>query len=164
MAASRPSDELVYDRTKSDVERVKKLAQKWNSGTITSGEVAEWNAGLKGAMNAADLNRIEAWLQYAEAELRSRGYYCGMTFRSSAWTYTDILYRSDLDRIRANVDTLRNCLYAIPDWRAIEYSNTMSWQQMNATEWDIQMIFTWLEKVMTSLFYSGEIYSGEVNA
>lgn len=164
MAVSRPSDELIFDRTKSDVEKVKKLAQKWIDETITAGEVEEWNAGLKGAMNAADLNRIEAWLKYAEAELRARGYYCGMRFRSSAWTMTDILYRSDLDRIRSNVNTLRNCIYAIPDWREIEISNTMSWQQMNATEWDIQTIFTWLEKVMAFLFYSGEIYSGEVTA
>lgn len=164
MAVSRPSADLVYDRTKADVEKVKKLAQKWTADTITDSEKAEWNAGLKGAMNAVDLNRIEAWLKYAEQELRARGYYCGMTFRSSNYTQTNILYRSDLDRIRKNVDTLRNCLYAIPDWRVIEYSNTMSWQQMNATEWDIQTIFTWLEKVMAFLFYSGEIYSGEVNA
>ena len=49
---------LISDRTQADVDRVKELNIKLLHGTETEAEYLEWVAGLKGAYNAADLNRV----------------------------------------------------------------------------------------------------------
>ena len=53
-------DNLIFDRTAADVQRVKTLTGKLSAGTATEEEKAEWLAGMKGAYNAADLNRVGA--------------------------------------------------------------------------------------------------------
>lgn len=52
-------DELIYDRTPADAARAAALSAKgW--AAMTADERAEWSAGMKGAYNAEDLNRVEA--------------------------------------------------------------------------------------------------------
>lgn len=47
----------VTDRTQADVDRAKYLINK-GYANLTVEERAEWNAGLKGCLNASDLSRI----------------------------------------------------------------------------------------------------------
>lgn len=48
----------VTDRTQDDVERVLKLLEKgWQN--FSDEEKTEWSAGMKGALNATDLERIQ---------------------------------------------------------------------------------------------------------
>lgn len=68
-------DTLITNRTQADVERVKALAAKGFAG-MTAAEQAEWLAGMKGAYNAADLNRVETALNYLAGRL---GAICGMS-------------------------------------------------------------------------------------
>lgn len=54
-------DTLIFDRTQADVDRVaaqkmRILTQGW--GSLTADEQAEWLAGMRGAYNASDLNRV----------------------------------------------------------------------------------------------------------
>lgn len=49
---------LVTDRTQADVDLVTSTAKKIIAGTATASELSAWMAGLKGAYNAADLNRV----------------------------------------------------------------------------------------------------------
>ena len=72
-------DNLVTDRTQADVERVKALAAK-GFAAMTSDEQAEWLAGMKGAYNASDLNRVGTALNYLAGRLAS---ICG---KSITWT------------------------------------------------------------------------------
>lgn len=54
-------DSLIYDRTQEDVDRVFELKNKILSGgvsSLTSEELEEYLAGMKGAYNATDLNRV----------------------------------------------------------------------------------------------------------
>ena len=60
--------EWVYDRTQADVERVKVLNDKYAAGTISEEEKMEWAAGMKGALNVADLNRIESNIRKRDGE------------------------------------------------------------------------------------------------
>lgn len=53
----------ITDRTQSDVDRVKALAEKAKAGTWTEGEQLEWAAGMKGALSYLDYNRIESGVQ-----------------------------------------------------------------------------------------------------
>lgn len=111
------------------------------------------------AQNAADWNRLEQWTTYLAAQLRSYGY--SVTVQTREWTRTDYHTRTEVDRIRRNVDALQAGFYSLPDWREIVYNNTLHYDQANALEWDLQAIYTWLQRMVASFWRSGEIYGGE---
>ena len=69
-------DDLITDRTESDVNRVHELARKWVDGewTGTTSELSEWYSGMKGAYNATDLNRVNAAMEYLDTRLKAMGY------------------------------------------------------------------------------------------
>lgn len=70
-------DNLIFDRTQADVDRVKTLTQKLIAGTATDTEKSEWLAGMKGAYNYADLNRVTAAMDYLNDYFLSLGYHTG---------------------------------------------------------------------------------------
>lgn len=60
-------DTLIYDRTQNDVDRVFELKRKILSqglSSLTAEEKAEYLAGMKGAYNATDLNRVGEAVAY----------------------------------------------------------------------------------------------------
>ena len=68
---------LIYDRTLEDVAEVRRLLAKLDPETgdgLTAAEQAKWDAGLKGAYNFADLNRVESAVKLLAAALTSAGY------------------------------------------------------------------------------------------
>ena len=68
---------LIYDRTLEDVAEVRRLLAKLDPETgdgLTAAEQAKWDAGLKGAYNFTDLNRVEAAVKTLSAALTSAGY------------------------------------------------------------------------------------------
>lgn len=72
---------LITDRTSADVERAKYLKSLWNSVTGewsgTAAEYAEWEAGVKGAYNAKDTNRVLEAISYLAGRLERFGYTIG---------------------------------------------------------------------------------------
>lgn len=64
-------DTLITDRTAADVARVHELAVKGYAGMTAAelAELAEWLAGMKGAYNAVDLNRVGTALNYLRDRL-----------------------------------------------------------------------------------------------
>lgn len=73
---------LIYDRTPEDVAEVRRLLAKLDPETgdgLTAAEQAEWDAGLKGAYNFTDLNRVEAAVKLLAAALTSAGYPVAVT-------------------------------------------------------------------------------------
>lgn len=158
-------DDFVYDRTRADVFRVEDLQRKLDQGTVTEAEKAEMFGDPKGALNVSDLNRIEEWCQYLTDYLNRYGY--GVKYEPYAgreWQMKDIPYRSEIDRIRSDVDALQAGFYSLPDWREIIYNNTLNFEQVNALEWDLQRIYDWLEKMVANLDFvrCGELYGGEI--
>ena len=60
-------DELVFDRTASDVERVTTLKQQimtYGFNSLSASERQEYLAGMKGAYNYTDMNRVGTAVQY----------------------------------------------------------------------------------------------------
>lgn len=81
---------LITDRTADDVARVNELAAKGYAG-MTAAELAEWLGGMKGAYNAADLNRVGAALNYLRDRLTG---ICGrdITWQAKTdWAQTDVI-------------------------------------------------------------------------
>lgn len=69
-------DTLITDRTQSDVTRWRTLRDKGWAG-MTADEKAEWSAGMKGAYNATDLNRVIAAMDTLNTEMKKYGYETG---------------------------------------------------------------------------------------
>ena len=102
-------DTLVTDRTQADVERVKELAAK-GFAAMTAAEQAEWLAGMKGANNASDMNRVGTALNYLAARLAP---VCGMSVAWSAktdWAATDIITASQAAEYRRQIQNVRDAL------------------------------------------------------
>lgn len=66
--------ELVYDRTADDVAEVLRLTQKAFAGTLTDEEKTVWLAGMKGAYDAIDMNRVAAAVSTLSGLLNAAGY------------------------------------------------------------------------------------------
>lgn len=64
---------LITDRTQADADEVKRLAAK-GYAAMTTEEKAAWDAGLKGAYNASDLNRVGSAVGYVAGRLTDAGY------------------------------------------------------------------------------------------
>ena len=97
---------LVTDRTQADV---KALAAK-GFAAMTAAERAEWLAGMKGAYNASDMNRVGTALNYLAARLAP---VCGMSIAWSAktdWAVTDIITASQAEAYRKQVQSIRDAL------------------------------------------------------
>lgn len=101
-------DTLITDRTQADVERVKELAVK-GFAAMTAAEQAEWLAGMKGAYNAADLNRVGTALNYLAGRLAS---ICGRSTWTAKtdWAVTDIITASQAEAYRKQVQSIRDAL------------------------------------------------------
>lgn len=66
---------LIFDRTQADVTYAAELNRKLGRGeALTSQELADWNAGLKGAYNATDMNRVDAAVREIGAKLTAASY------------------------------------------------------------------------------------------
>ena len=67
-------DTLVYDRTQADVDRVFTLKNKILTGgltALTAEERTEYMAGMKGAYNYTDMNRVGQAVSYIANRMTS---------------------------------------------------------------------------------------------
>lgn len=138
-------DNLIFDRTQADVNRVKTLTQKLIAGTATDAEKSEWLAGMKGAYNASDLNRVGSAVEYLTDTLYSMGYNVP-TVPKDNWTETDIPVQSQMDIYINNIQLLRDILpYVAPD--APDAPENLTFEQANNIE---EILYT-LESVLLAM-------------
>lgn len=147
--------EWVYDRTQEDVKRAKLLTQKYAAGTITKTEKKEWAAGMKGALNASDLNRIEG-------NIREIAGFLAITVTTKTWEKNQIPRVSDFKRIRDNVQRIRDAWSTLKDTTDTPDTPLVTYQQWNAIERILHDVKYVYDRVMDSYYYCGdEIYAGE---
>lgn len=138
-------DNLIFDRTQADVNRVKTLTQKLIAGTATDAEKSEWLAGMKGAYNASDLNRVGSAVEYLTDTLYTMGYNVP-TVPKDNWTGTDIPMQSQMDIYINNIQLLRDILpYVAPD--APDAPENLTFEQANNIE---EILYT-LESVLLAM-------------
>ena len=116
---------LIYDRTLEDVAEVRRLLAKLDPETgdgLTAAEQAKWDAGLKGAYNFTDLNRVEAVAKTLAAALTSAGYPVeiapvlkGSKAEDREWQEGDVLYRPQWTTYLDNVQRLRDAYYTLAE-------------------------------------------------
>lgn len=71
-------DELITNRSSTDVSALVTLNKKISNGTATTEEVAEYaKANHRGAYNYTDLNRVAKAMEYLDNRLKQYGYHSG---------------------------------------------------------------------------------------
>lgn len=154
-------DTLVTDRTEADASRYSELRDKgW--AAMTTAERAEWVAGMKGAYNASDLNRVASAMAYLSQRFASAGYSVPISSPTD-WANGDIPTKGDLDTYLDDLRRIRAAL-AVMDTtpEAPESMDYLTWAKANDIEKILVDVDDALGRLLLSPFYSGEIYSGEV--
>ena len=159
----RQLDNLIFDRTQSDVERVKRLTAALVAGTATAAERAEFISGMKGAYNATDLNRVGAAVDYLRNRLSDEaGTYVDVLPKTD-WAETDIpeqqraaQYISDIKNIRA--------AFILPDGtpEAPDTLTGLTYSQANDIETILYSLNKAIDALRFTLITSGEVFAGEV--
>lgn len=154
-------DTLITDRTQADVNRVLTLSAKGWAG-MSAEEQAEWSAGLKGAYNATDLNRVREAMEYLAGVFESYGY--AVTFQPvPTWSFGEIPTEEQMAAYLANVTALRAVLDMPSATPAVPADMVLlTYIEANSIEQILVDINQLLENMAASWFYSGEIYCGEV--
>lgn len=91
----------ITDRTILDIDKLQEY-DEIGYKNLTNDQKAEWIIGMKGALNASDLNRIESNQQYILSLLSTQ---YTLTFKTD-WLMTDFVEDSDENRILSNLKTL----------------------------------------------------------
>ena len=138
-------DKLIFDRTAADVAQLKAVTAKLVDRTATAEERAAFLAGMKGAYNDTDLNRVGAAVAYLTARLGSLGYHVSTT-PVTDWQEGDIPLPAQMAQYLANIAALRDRLpYVAPD--APEDMVGLTYQEANAIE---EILYT-LEGVLEAI-------------
>lgn len=154
-------DTLVTDRTEADVSRYSELRDKgW--AEMTTAERAEWVAGMKGAYNASDLNRIASAMAYLSQRFASAGYSVPVSSPTD-WANGDIPTKGDMDTYLDDLRRIRAALAVMDTTPTAPGSmDYLTWAKANDIEKILVDVDDALGRLLLSPFYSGEIYSGEV--
>lgn len=143
----------ITDRTQSDVNHVKEITEKARTGTWTKTEQSEWLAGMKGALNYTDFNRIESGIQ----EL---GSIVGASVSVwTDWTVDGYMKVSDAARWLSNINSIRaKCSGSSAIADTPESMNKLDFSTMNQIEQILLDIETLAKTYVT---FSGEYMTGE---
>ena len=109
---------LIFDRTRMDVE---------NALANTSSSEFQ-----KGTYNYTDLNRVESWCKYLKEKFEIYGFNEELQIKTN-WSLTNYPTRSEIDRIRENIEELKEFCYALLTEEII-YNNTLDYEQANTLE------------------------------
>ena len=143
---------LITDRTLADVERVSALSGKvWDD--FTEEEKSEWLAGMKGAYNYTDLNRVESAMQTLGNMMGLR-----LVVRTN-WSASDIPTESDTNRFLGNIRALKDAMTVkVVTYDVPATMNNMTYETAN----QIEQILVDLMNYIDAWYKCGEIYCGEV--
>ena len=154
--------QLITDRTQADVDRVVTLRKKWMNGTITAEEKNEYLAGMKGAYNATDLNRVGAAMEYIAGKLFDAGYGDDLKVKQD-WKMSDVpseinlrYYLDALNSLRAWFVTKTTTPDTPPDIDRLTYIEANNIEQI-LMDLDFLII-----QMIQSYIYSGDVCVGEV--
>lgn len=166
--------ELITDRTQSDVDRAKYLAQRIKNGTATEAEHAEYLTDLKGTYKSSDMNRVETCMSALVYRLRAldfpvSGYKSIRLWGRSSTPTPEQLeqYRSNVAAVRQGIDKVLQYYNAESPYPLPEAPDDMvklTYQEANDIEQILQSIENQLDDMDSQFYwyYSGEVYAGEI--
>lgn len=138
---------------------------------VTDRTAADVDAGNeKGTYNASDLNRVGAAMNYVADRLRAAGYDPHISpktdWKDEEWVdpAAQAVYLGDLEELRKQFTMLESTPRVPPRMLAttINSGDGLIYGWANDIEQILMDIDDTLTRLQTSMFYSGELYSGEV--
>lgn len=149
---------MVTDRTQADVDRVYLLKDKILKGTNTAQELAEWMAGMKGAYNASDMNRVGQAIIWIRDVLLSQGIVVSISVKTD-WTYADIPTFEQMQNFLGAITNLKNAT-RLSEGTVPQTMNNLSFETANLIESLLISIDNVTEVWNNQLFHSSGAYSG----
>ena len=123
---------------------------------------SEYLAGLKGAYNATDMNRVGNAVSYVARRLTNCGYMVNVNPRLD-WQIGDIPTVSDLTAYLDDVRAIRAALAVLPATPPVpEDMHKLTYTEANNIEQILFDVNFLIDHIAAAWFYSGELYSGEV--
>lgn len=163
--------QTMCDRADDDVYRLSIVAYT-SSGTRYDYETTlvygldsrlDWTA--QDYLNAEDLQRIEQNCVILRDLLLQCGY--SATINTKTWEREEYPTPTQMARIRANINELRDKFYFFDEWielvrkyREIDGRETIDYTQVFAMEWDLSILKPYIDRMQTAYMYAGEIYGG----
>lgn len=142
--------QAVTDRTQNDVRRVLELLEKgWKS--FSDEEKEEWSAGLKGALNTSDLERIQNNIQLLSDVLE-------IDLNVSA--VPEPFNESFFEEILQNTESIRNAYCIHTTTPVTPHAPLNAFQKWN----DIEKILEDVYEILLNNFHyycGSEIYAGD---
>lgn len=160
-------DDLITNRTQADVDalntlRTKILTVGW--ANLTAAEKNTWNAGMRGAWNYTDLNRIGQAIDYVVTFAQNIGWdnIPSVTTKTD-WAVTDIPTTNLLSQyIRIPLTAIRGMIAVPSDTPSVPTNfYAMSVGKANNVEKIILVVYQQLELFRQSQFLSAEGLAGE---
>lgn len=158
-----PLTNLITDRNAADTAELVALRAKVIGGTATAEEVERWNRGdLRGAYNAADLNRVGEAMAYVAERLNSHGYSVKLSVKTD-WDVTDWPDERSMAQYLADLSKLRRALSTFSTTPPVPADmEDLTLDEANDIEKILQDVDQLLTLAMQAWFYSGDLYGGEV--
>ena len=156
-------ENLITDRSPTDVEAVKELAEAIKHGTATEEQVQQYlNVHQKGAYTYEDLNRVESAVVYVANRLKEFGY--GTDIRPvETWSVENKPNKADFDRYFGNVAQIRSAITVFKSTPVAPDSIAeFDVNQANALEQILVDIDQILNNIQAAWFFLGDLYIGEI--
>lgn len=158
-------NELVYNRTQGDVDRVYTLKNKILTGglaALSAEEKAEYLAGMKGAYNYTDFNRLGEAIAYLVERMKELDIHDSSIIPKVDWAMGDTPTQSQVSNLLSCLTKLRAKL-SLPD-NAPSVPNSLdklTYQTANDMELLLWMIDQRITQTTAAFRYSGTMYCGQ---
>ena len=156
-------ENLITDRSLTDVEAVKRLAEEIKSGEATEEQIREYlSVHQKGAYTYEDLNRVESAVAYVANRLKAFGY--DPSIRPvETWSVEDKPNKEDFDRYLWNIAQIRSAITVFRGTPATPDSMVgFDVNQANALEQILVDVDQILNNIQAAWFFLGDLYIGEI--
>ncbi len=158
-------DTLIYDRTQTDVDRVFTLKTKILTeglSSLSAEELAEYLAGMKGAYNYTDLNRVGEAIAYLVNRMEELAIYDDTIVPKTDWVMGDVPTQSQISTLLTNLTKLRAKLSLPDNVPAVPTSlDSMTYETANDIEELLAVIDDRISRATTAFVYAGMYYCGE---
>lgn len=158
-------NELVYDRTQTDVDRVYTLKNKILTGglaALSAEEKAEYLAGMKGAYNYTDFNRIGEAISYLVERMKELDIHDSSIIPKVDWVMGDTPTQSQVSNLLSCLTKLRAKLSLPDDAPSVPNSlDKLTYQTANDMELLLWMIDQRITQTTAAFRYSGTMYCGQ---
>jgi len=152
--------DLITDRTREDVERVRAVLLALRDGTATAQEREAFLAPMKGAYNYVDLNRVGNAIYFVSVWLDTLCGVCAGVDPKRDWRETDIPSADDAERYLLNVEAIRAALPAAAPPAPVDM-DALTWQEANQIERILDIVRELILRIIAAWTYSGELFAGE---